>query len=285
MRHAFSSPPSPFSRPRTIARRRSTPARCSAALLSGVLLWGWSLGGPVGVGLARAEPGTEERGDGNAHSLTVDLSALGLQPALERETSEKIIERAEPLIQRRGLTADQVQSAIAWSDPDDLRYLVTIVIDGRSHPLETDADTGQDQIVLATIARLDRALAEHAEQEARARPPEAAPTPVVPPNVQPDRPPRVPHRGPLWWGGWSSLGVGALLMGVGGGLVARGTGGDSELIITDYRPPGYALLGTGGAVLLTGVGLLIAHGVKRRRATKRRSAALGGRTTAVVLRF
>jgi hypothetical protein len=96
--------------------------------------------------------------------------------------------------------------------------------------------------------------------------------PIVPPPDNPDRP------GPLGNMGWSGVGLlvaGAAAAITGGALVGVGTTRPAADMsqIRDFRPTGYALLGTGGAMLVVGAILL---GVDRARAKKgkRRSAGL-----------
>lgn len=95
-------------------------------------------------------------------------------------------------------------------------------------------------------------------------PSEAEPDPAPAPEE-----PRPKIIGPLGYAGigLATLGLGVTIVGgVELGLGRRySTAGTYELMGRDHRPAGYALLGIGGAVLITGAALLTADLVRRKR--------------------
>ncbi len=97
--------------------------------------------------------------------------------------------------------------------------------------------------------------------------PEPPPAPLAPaveasPALPPARAPDRPRHGPLWWPGWAALSAGALGVATGGALWAvdgRRTCPTAPLCAQelDSRGAGIAVLASGGALLVSGVVLLV----------------------------
>ncbi len=227
-------------------------------------------------------------------SLRVDVSGLG--NAYEHIKTD-VETRASAIVDDLGpeATADVT---IDWINPDDFHYAIEVRIDlgggtkVASRQDECNGCTATD-LVDRVVSTAEAAIAD-AQRQAEAAV-EAPEEPADPIEAQPaaaapmtDAPPRRARLGAMGWAG-----VGLLVAGVGTG----GTGGaflglgqrkpkDEPIKLRDFRTPGIALVATGGALLVTGVVLVV---LDRKRAERRLSVlpGIGGgvATLGVVGRF
>ncbi len=131
--------------------------------------------------------------------------------------------------------------------------------------------------VAGHVATMAEALPPYQEEPIPEPPKEASPP--APIMVPPPLPARRSLGRPLLAAGIPTLSVGTVLLGVGIGLLAKGEVvtrspmNAQYLDITDYRPPGRALLVSGGVVIVVGAVLTVVGG--RHRRTERGGHARG----------
>lgn len=200
-------------------------------------------------------------------SLAVDTSAVGAQsPVLLRrieELGDITLRRSEIL---PGRTADDPVISIRIRSLDEGGYAIDshLLVGGQ-------IAANSEHTVLCTLCTegetVDRARVEverlvpfvRSHAEARARDEEARRKANVrkPPPPPPPKAPRLSVKGKV---GASLLAVGGVTLGVGIGLAARRPrpNPDMPLETIETRVPGYILAGVGGALILTGVSLLLA---------------------------
>lgn len=154
--------------------------------------------------------------------------------------------------------------SVGWYDEAETTYVLTIVIrrNGEliNHATETCPRCGTTELFELLATRIDRAEEHLASLAARATP--QAPMPAASGEAVPVPASRRPSLTALGWSGVAVAGVGLVASAVGAGIWSKGEVIDVDsrdeqwLVGRDYRPPGIALVATGGAVLVGGVVML-----------------------------
>ena len=234
--------------------------------------------------------------------LKIDVSELG---AGYERLIPQIEEQARPVLEERGVDPAKVRLKVYWQDADSFSYAIRASVGKMDTPAADDpivadcAACTEDAVADAAIRGLTKAIDTY-EEEQKAAEPEPAPadagagTVTEPADVQPEPGPATPvgqdrPRARLGALGWS--GIAGLVLGVGGVAAGGAFLGIRETRpkadksqVRDFRPGGYALVGVGAALVITGAVLL---GLDRARAKRRSSArlspALGPRMTGFVV--
>jgi hypothetical protein len=221
--------------------------------------------------------------------IDLDLSGLEpIDPSVRADIAKQIRAAVEPVVQAHALPADKIHLDVAWRDADAFDYIVEIAFDAdgemeaKQHGLSTGPNTEQGELAEVIAAGLERYLAEW--DDARVQADSDAVTPAPPSETL--EPVDVPPPRRLGRVGWT--GVGLVIAGVGaaatgGALVGIGETPDPDRAtkLRDWKPAGYGLLASGGALLLTGIVLVVVDAVPRARARRSR----GDRRTSIVPAF
>jgi hypothetical protein len=289
-----SSPACPTTQPRAsfryarpgIMRMHAAPARARALGLFAMML------GLMVPMFAWGEDGGRARTPARI-ALVVEVAIDGPDAAPLRDAiNERVRAQLDALghdVMRGGPT--ELRVGVGWQDEAEVAYAVTVAILQRgervAHVTDTCLRCGTPELfgrIAATIERLTGELAAPAEDPT---PPAADPAPGEAISV--DRSHARPHLGVLGWFGVAAAGTGAVFGAVGAGVWARGEGierdpsNDAVLLVTDYRPPGKALVATGGALLASGLAMLVVDVALGRRRRVRGSASVDPRGTAAVV--
>ncbi len=206
-----------------------------------------------------------------------------------REDVEKALREHHGLEVVDGPDAPTIIVRLAWVSYEESIYRVEIVArkpGGESEVVTTIErnfihDTALSEGVAANLSAVLAELAKGEPDDAGSSSSDGSGDqrpegPAVGPEHDNGLLPRRPL-GPLGKTGIGLLATGVVAMGVGAGLLAQGRQPDEmagePLTSTgrDFRPPGGALLGAGGAIAITGAVLLI---VDRARAKRRATSAL-----------
>lgn len=217
--------------------------------------------------------------------IEVDATEIGtLSPA----ALEEIATQATAEAAKHGIAPDQLRITLVVIDHlDVIRGVRVSIVTPTITLADPDGDPrgplvarcqacGEEELktvsiegVLEALTRFEQARAEaEAAAEAEAEPTapaesEPAPEPAPPPDEQP----RPPLR-PLGWAGVTTLALGASALIVGVTFVALGDQRSPARLdyaqdyVRHYRVPGFALVGVGGALAISGAVML---GIERRR--------------------
>lgn len=221
--------------------------------------------------------------------LSVDTEELGDQGAT---LGPAITRKVLPMLREHGVQPQDVRIRVVWLDADNFHYAIRVTLDPRTPsdqiPIRATCKGCSSTKLVASVARGVRKALKRAEVDRRRADDEAATASKtetgtkasadtsthgrdVSANAErtPPAPKPKPKRkglGPLGWAGVGSLGLG--LGGVAtGAVLAFAIGethpGANKSSLRNFKPGGYAALGAGGAVLITGAVLL---GIDRSRA-------------------
>ncbi|HET6583734.1 MAG TPA: hypothetical protein VFG69_09805 [Nannocystaceae bacterium] len=239
-----------------------------------------------------------------AQGEKVDLDLSGLEPidpSVRADLAKQIHAAVENIVAQHGVPAEKIHLDVAWRDADQFDYAVGVVFDKhgvlteRKHGTSTGPDTEQGELADVVAANLERYLGEwdaararEEERLAALRAAEGAQTHDVAPEL-----PRPRRLGRLGWTGVALVVAGAGATAAGGALVGVGETPepDAATKLRDWKPAGYGLLATGGALLVTGIVLVVVDAVPRARARRSGGShamlapALGRRHAGVQLRF
>jgi hypothetical protein len=198
-----------------------------------------------------------------AAKATRAMADAGLPPGAARLTFVEV----DPMIVLRGVRVSLVTDAVNLEDPEGdprgrLLASCTACSDAELAGLAIEA------ILEAIELHEDAVEARRVEADAAAASAAPGPSAPEPAPLPADEPRRRP--GPLGWAGIGglSLGVGAV---VAGAVLASQPPmpypGEPRMdVLRDLRPPGYAMLGLGGAFVVAGAVMLV---VDRRRAHRK----------------
>lgn len=288
----------------------------SAILDGGNLVDRWTMASRIGAAalagvLALAPAGARAFSPEDAPATTpatpspkVDLDLSGLEPidpSVRADLAKQIHAAVESVVRGHGVPAEKIHLDVAWRDAEAFDYVVDIVFDQhgllaeRKHGTSTGPETEQgelaDQVALVLERHLGEWDADRAREEKRLAAVRARER-----IVEPDMPTALPRPralGRIGWTGVALLVAGAGATAAGGALVGVGETLEPHAAtkLRDWKPAGYGLLATGGALLVTGIVLVVVDAVPRARA--RRSArssptvapALGPRHVGVQLGF
>ena len=270
-------------------------ARVWASMVSVVLTVGPSASSSAGMRSALVSSVGPEVGadpEEGPVEVAVDASEVSTMP---RRMVEDVAEKATQAIEHAGLPPRAVRLAFVEIDPVQVLRGARVRIDTEQAmvldpegdprgPLLATCTACSDaelaglgiEAVLEAIELHQDALEAAEAEAAEAAEAAAAAAPASEPEPAPAEPPDEPRRrlGALGWVGIAGLGLGAGSLAAGGVLASRAPAPFPDEprmdVLRDMRPPGYAMLAVGGALLVTGVVLLV---VDRRRARRARQAA------------
>lgn len=214
----------------------------------------------------------EEESAGPPLALRVDVSGLG--SAYENIRTD-VEARGVPVLEAQAPegTADVV---VDWVNPDDFHYTIEVRVTlsdkkEASRKAECNGCTATN-LVDKVLETLEGAIDEAKQQPGPEPEPEPAPAAAVDDTGTETASPsdRKTGGGPLGkmgWAGVSLMVVGVATAGTGGAFLGLGERkpGDQPTKLRDFQPPGIALAATGGALLVTGLVLLV---LDRKRAKK-----------------
>jgi hypothetical protein len=223
------------------------------------------------LALALAGAPTPER-------VHIEADEIGI---MKKDKLAVIAVEATKLAEEAGIAPHEMSVSLVWENRTDLVYGIRVRIETSEAKLVDPDDArgpivhkcprcNESDLVTASIEGVLEALGRY--EKATAPPPAPAPVaePIVtaPPPREDARPLDRPQGlGPLGQIGVAGIVVGSAVAITGAAFIGVGTT-RPELDPTqlrEWRPPGYALLGVGAAVLVTGVALLV---VDRKRARK-----------------
>jgi hypothetical protein len=238
--------------------------------------------GLVGLGPSRTHARTTyvvEPGPADADALAVEIDPEMLQGEAHRGWVQ---ERAHAVLERRAEALEPGDRIVVELAGTSRAYRVEIRVLRAGEPLaeqpepfqcngssdellamvETAVDDAVDRLVAARQAEVDAEAAREREAEAAAARERET-------KAEAERKRQAlaakPYRpAPLGLAGAVAIGLGGVMVVGGAILTARGEIPSSNDLLgpTDFRPPGYALLGMGSAVLATGVALLVVDVVR-----------------------
>jgi len=240
-----------------------------------------------------------------SQAAKVDLDLSGLEPidpALRADLAKRIHAATEPVVRGQSLPADKIHLIVVWRDADAFDYKVDVVLDAeggvaeRKHVISTGPNTEEGELADVIAAGLERYLGEwqgayDREQERLRKEKETQDAGPIAPSPRPADVTPMPKQRRLGKVGWTGVGLaiaGAGAMATGGALAGIRTTPDPDdaTQLRDWRPAGYGLLATGGALLLTGVILVAVDASKRSRARRAAVApVLGPKQAGVQLRM
>lgn len=233
--------------------------------------------------------------------LEIDASGLGGYPNLDPEVYATMARDAltnaltakgydvlDPNAPASGV--DVLRVALGWRDFDASIYTIRYYASPEGGettecPEHLCEHCSDDDLIEALGLHLPEALDALVVEATVDTPPPDEPPPEDPPPDDPPPDKTENKQFPVLAGagiGLAVAGLGGLV--AGGVLVAKGEqtapgpGGPVEVETTDFRPPGYALLAGGGALLVTGA-VLIAIGFKKRAASDDQARARRPRFT------
>lgn len=226
---------------------------------------------------------TAERASGAQPVLAVD--EIGEMGSL---VAPRIAQEAASMLAEADHDPSTATIRVSWLDAANFHYAVRVGL--RGNPADDDAPIlatcrgcTTDELVDAATRAVQKALDRDrraADAAAAEQDRESELTPVVEPAEPLPEQDASPRRGlgPMGWAGVGALGVGVAGVATGGAFLGIGeTRPDVDKSkLRDFRPSGYALIAVGGAMVITGVVLLV---VDRSRA--RKEALLQGRNARV----
>jgi hypothetical protein len=260
--------------PGNLVDRWTMASRIGAAALAGALALA-----PTSARAFAPEqaPATTPAAQGT--KVDLDLSALEpIDPSVRADLAKQIHNAVETVVRAHGVPADKIHLDISWRDADAFDYLVDVVFDEhsvvseRKHGMSTGPDTEQGELADVVAAGLERYLGEwdsdRTREEERLAEERRRQSHPPPDTVSRMAPPRALGR--VGWTGVALLVAGAGAAAAGGALVGVGETPepDAATKLRDWKPAGYGLLATGGALLVTGIVLVVVDAVPRARARR-----------------
>lgn len=304
---------------RNASRRGGCRDRCHAASPSPILessvaghgstMQGWGRAVACALALAVAMPTTAGAFEpapttSSSPATKVDLDLSGLEPidpSVRADLAKRIHTAAEPVVKEHALAPDRIHLAVLWMNADNFDYKVELsfdAVDGvpaRQHTIYTGKDTEEGELAEAIAANLERYLGEwqvEYDREQKRLRAQALTEPTTTTTTRDEPPPKdLQKERKLGKVGWTGVGLaiaGAGAMATGGALAGIRTTPDPDdaTQLRDWRPAGYGLLATGGALLITGVILVAVDATTRARGRRAAVApVLGPRTAGVQLRM
>lgn len=238
----------------------------TASVLCGVLVFG--------TGFAPAPA------DAPANAPTIETGEIGDTGTV---ITPEIASRVTPILTEAGIDPSKASIRVSWLDAETFHYAVRVSLDPElslddATVLATCKGCTSDELVASAVRAVEKAL-EQKQQDAEEAEAEG-PTQLVEPEPQPPGPPvdQSPARrspmGALGWGGVGALTIGVAGMATGGAFlgIKETRPDDDKSKLRDFQPSGYALLGVGGALVITGVALIVVDRVRAKR-----QSDLGGR--------
>ncbi len=249
----------------------------------GMRAWGVALALACPSVARAAEPAEPKSTAPATQGPKIDLDLSGLEPidpSVRGDLAKQIHAAVESVVRAHDLPAEKIHLDVAWRDADVFDYSVTIAfdadadVDAKERTTSTGPNTEQGELAEVVAAALERYLGEwDADRDAAAAAAVPAGPTSTPPNASPTDLPRPSALGRVGW-----TGVGLLIAGVGaaatgGGLLAVGETPhpDEATRLRDWKPAGYGLLASGGALVVTGIVLVVVDAVPRARARRGRA--------------
>lgn len=211
---------------------------------------------------ATAEPALSEP--------AVDTSQLG---DLGMLITPRLIDATAPVLADAGIEPSMASIRITFLNAENFEYAIRVVLDpskslDNAPVLKTCRGCMTDQLIEATVAAVNSAIERKAAREPKMPDPEPDPKDAPPPTTSPqDTEPTKNGLSPMGWGGVAALGLGVASVATGGAFLGIGERrpDDDKSQIRDFRPSGYGLLGVGGALVITGVALIVVDRVRAKR--------------------
>lgn len=233
----------------------------------------------------------EDDGSPTSVTLAVEVGFDGPDAAPLREAiDERVRTQLDALghgVRLGGPT--ELRVTIDWQGDAEVAYALTVTIHRGGEQVAQVSDTcpecGTPELFDRITTCIDDLTGELATPPEEATPPAADLTPNE--AIPVDRP--RPRLSLVGWLGVAAAGTGAVLGAAGAGVWAKGeeieqdSMNDALLLVTDYRPPGIALVATGGALLVGGVAMLAIDGARGRRRHARVTASIDPRGTAAAI--
>jgi hypothetical protein len=202
--------------------------------------------------------------------VRIEADEIGI---MKKDKLEAIAIEATKLAEEAGIAPHEMSVSLVWQNRTDLVYGIRVRIETSEAKLVDPDDLrgpvvhrcprcNESDLVTASIEGVLEALGRYEEAKAPPPAPKQAAEPIVtaPPPGEDARPTdRGYGFGPMGQIGVASIVVGGAVAITGAAFIGVGTT-RPELDPTqlrNWRPPGYALLGVGAAVLVTGVALLV----------------------------
>ena len=202
---------------------------------------------------------------------------------MTEESLQAIAEQITKMAAEKGIDPDEVVVSIVWVDRDAIEYGIRIAIETDEGSVSaTDGDTRgpvvarcrectESELVTLCVEGMLEALSVYEDSKQEPEPPPADEQPPVEEPVRDTTP--TPTRdqgrkiGPLGWAGVAGIAVGVSGVVAGGVLIGLDTRrlDDDPTKLRHFRPPGYAVLGAGAGVLVTGVVLVAVDVVRHKR--------------------
>ena len=207
----------------------------------------------------------------------VDTSELG---DLGMLITPRVIDATAPVLAEAGIEPSMASVRITFLNAENFEYAIRVVLDpskslDNAPILKTCRGCMTDELVEATVEAVRKAIKRKEAREPKMpdpgpeelpRPEDGTPTDTAP----------TPSRGlgPMSWGGVAALALGVASVATGGAFLGLGERrpADDKSQFRDFRPSGYGLLGVGGALVITGVTLIVVDRVRAKRRSGRSAA-------------
>jgi hypothetical protein len=213
--------------------------------------------------------------------VRVEADEIGI---MTKRRLDEIAAQATKLAEEAGIAPDQMSVSLVWADRDALVYGIRVrietdaakvvdpddlrgpIVQNCSRCNEADLVTASIEGVLAALQRYKKAKEPPPPEPRKAAVVQEDSVPAAPATKQPeaDRPGGLGTMGKV---GVAGIVIGSAAVITGGALVGVGTtrpDADPTKLV-DWWPSGYALIGVGAAVLVTGVALLAVDRKKAKR--------------------
>jgi hypothetical protein len=222
-------------------------------------------------------------GHAPAAEPVVDTSELG---DLGMLVTPQVIDATSPVLSEAGLDPARASILITYLDPENFEYAIRVTLDPtrdvkQAPVLATCRGCMTDQLVEAAVEAVKKAIERAVPSESSDREPvaEAEPETTPPETMDPEPSPatsRARPLGPLGWSGVAALSVGVAGAATGGAFLGVGETRPTDDMsqIRNFRPSGYALVGVGAALVITGVALLVVDRTRAKRQAPGPSAAV-----------
>jgi hypothetical protein len=241
----------------------------------------WCLAAPSTLPLGSSDDFLQPEGDVPAAPTSepaVDTSELG---DLGMLITPRVIDATAPVLAEAGMEPSMASIRITFLNAENFEYAIRVVLDpskslDNAPVLKTCRGCMTDQLVEATMEAVRKAIERKEARELKMPDPEPEPEPEQPAPPADDSPRDTgptPSRGlgPMGWGGVAALAVGVASVATGGAFLGLGERrpADDKSQFRDFRPSGYGLLGVGGALVITGVALIVVDRVRAKRRSGR----------------